>query len=205
MGAEVSPAAKEAYLHLWTVAGDLLGISEVQRLRNSQDADRLATDLQASLQGPSPEGVCLMKVLLDEMECAMPLGWLRAPRTLVRFLAGNNVADMLAVPKAAWWSPLLSVAASLSRRLNRSPVARRIGFVPSQLVGRRIIQLWIDQHLRGERHPFMVTAGQRRGWRLADDEGAVTELRRWFRTRRQRLREAHMRIPRRDAPQSLGA
>jgi hypothetical protein len=190
MGIKVTPGDQEAYLHLWAVAGDLLGITEAKLLRQPRDADSLTTRFQESLQGPSDDGAYLMSVLLREMELAMPLGWLRVPRTVVRFLIGDQVADMIKVPGAAWWSSALPAAAGLNRRLHRYPKIRHISEIPSRMVGRRIIQLWIDQHQRGERHPFSITAEQAQRWHLADDGRAVTAIRRRLRRRRQRLREA---------------
>jgi hypothetical protein len=190
MGIKVTPGDQEAYLHLWAVAGDLLGITEAKLLCQPPDADSLTTRFQESLQGPSDDGAYLMSVLLREMELAMPLGWLRVPRTVVRFLIGDQVADMIKVPGAAWWSSALPAAAGLNRRLHRYPKIRHISEIPSRMVGRRIIQLWIDQHQRGERHPFSITAEQAQRWHLADDGRAVTAIRRRLRRRRQRLREA---------------
>ena len=169
MGVQVSLAEQEAYLHLWAVVGELLGITEAKRMRKPQDAQSLTTNLQESLQAPSADGAFLMSALLDEMEFSMPLGWLRIPRTFVRFLIGDRVADMLAVPAAAWWSPALEVAAALNRRVNRYPFVRRIGVFPARLVGRRMIEFWIDEHQRGERGPVSITARQRRRWRIAAD------------------------------------
>jgi ER-bound oxygenase mpaB/B'/Rubber oxygenase, catalytic domain len=200
MGIKATPADQKAYLHLWAVVGDLLGITEAKQLCQPQEADKLTTRFQRSLQGPSDDGAYLMSVLLRELELAMPLGWLRVPRTVVRFLIGDQIANMIEVPDAAWWSPALPAAATLNRWLHRYPQTRHISELPSQLVGRRIIQLWIDQNRRGERHPFSITAEQAQRWRLADDGRAVTTIRRQLRSRRQRLREAHLRIPRPVSP-----
>jgi hypothetical protein len=196
MGVVVSVAEQEAYLHLWTVVGELLGISDATRMWKPQDAQDLTTNLQESLQAPSADGAFLMSVLLDEMEFAMPLGWLRIPRTLVRFVVGDTVADMLAVPRPAWWSPALAVTAALSKQANRFPYARRIGMLPAQLVGRRMIELWIDENQRGERGPFSVTAEQRRRWRIPADGATRPTVRKRLRARRQRLRKQHARVPR---------
>ena len=196
MGIDVTPEDQGSYLHLWAVAGDLLGITEAKLLlRHPQDVDDLTTKLQDPLQAPSDDGRFLMAVLLNEMELAMPLGWLRAPRTLVRFLIGDRVAEMLGVPGAAWWRPVLPLTAAVNRRLNRYPMTRHIGTLPSRMVGRRIIQLWIDQHQPGERQPFRVGAERSQRWHLADDGGTVTHLRRRLRTRRQRLRKRHAHVP----------
>jgi ER-bound oxygenase mpaB/B'/Rubber oxygenase, catalytic domain len=202
MGIKVAPADREAYLHLWAVVGDLLGITEAKLICQPQEADKLTTRFQQSLQGPSKDGAYLMSVLLRELELAMPLGWLRVPRTVVRFLIGDQIANMIEVPDAAWWSPALPAAATLNRWLNRYPQTRHLSELPSQMVGRRIIQLWIDQNRRGERHPFSISAEQAQRWRLAEDGRAVTAIRRQFRGRRQRLRAAHLRVPRRVSPQT---
>jgi hypothetical protein len=205
MGIEVTQEDQEAYLHLWAVVGDLLGITEAKLLlREPQYADDLTTKLQKSLQAPSADGRFLMSILLYEMELAMPLGWLKVPRTVVRFLVGDQVADMVGVPGAARWSPVLSLVADLNRGLHRYPMTRHIGALPSRMVGRRMIQLWIDQHQRGEHHPFPVGDERTRRWHLARDGGGVGALRRRLRERRQRLRKRDARIPRRVNPEDRG-
>src|SRR5215471_1198091 len=196
MGIEPPVPGQEAYLHLWAVTGDLLGIAEAQQLCDLQNAQRRTDELQAALLAPSKDGVFLMNVLLDEMEFAMPLGWLRVPRTLVRFLIGGRVANMLEMPAAAWWSPVLPAAARLNRRLNRSRWGRRISTFPAHLMGRRMIQFWIDEHRRDERHPFTVTAEQCRRWRVTDDATGVAAIRRRLRGRRQLRRMADPRVKR---------
>lgn len=196
MGIEVSQEEQEAYLHLWAVTGDLLGIVEAKRVCEPQSADRLTTDLQESLQRPSADGAFLMAVLLDEMELAMPLGLLRVPRTMVRFLVGDRVADMLAVPRSAWWSPALVAAAGLNRRLNRFPAVRRINVFPSRVVGRRMILHWIDLQRPGDGPSISITAEQSRRWHLTERDNFVAARRRRLRARRRRLRESHARVPR---------
>ena len=195
MGIDVTVDDQKAYLHLWAVAGDLLGITEARLLDGElQDVEGLTDKLQELLQAPSADGRYLMTVLLHELELAMPLGWLRVPRTVVRFLIGDRIAEMVGVPGAAWWSPVLPLTAALNRRLHRYPMTRHIGALPSRMVGRRVIQLWIDQHQRDERHPFTVGDERARRWHLAEDGGAVTALRGRLRARRQRLRKCHAHV-----------
>ena len=200
MGVGLPVPGQESYLHLWAVTGNLLGIVEAEQLCDLQNAQRLTDELQQALQAPSDDGVFLMNVLLDEMEFAMPLGWLRVPRTLVRFLIGDRVADMVQVPAAAWWSPVLPTAAALNRRLSRFRWAQRISTFPAHLMGRRMIQFWIDEHRRDERHPFTVTAEQRRRWHVTDDGTGVAAIRRSLRGHRRRRRMAHPRVPRQGIP-----
>lgn len=205
MGIDVTVDDQKAYLHLWAVAGDLLGITEARLLDGElQDVEGLTDKLQELLQAPSADGRYLMTVLLHELELAMPLGWLRVPRTVVRFLIGDRVAEMVGVPGAAWWSPVLPLAAALNRRLHRYPMTRHIGALPSRMVGRRVIQLWIDQHQRDERHPFTVGDERARRWHLAEDGGAVTALRGRLRARRQRLRKCHAHVSLPASPADLG-
>jgi hypothetical protein len=191
MGVQVSARERTAYLHLWAVAGDLLGVAAAEQLLDARNAERLTTELQESLQAHSADGAFLMSILLDEMERAMPLGCLRVPRTLVRFLVGDKVAAMVDVPDAAWWEPGLLLAAAMNRRVSRYPVFRRISMLPARFVGRQIIQLWIDEHQRGERHRFSVRDERRRRWHISED-GAAVRVR--MRARRQRIRKRGARV-----------
>ena len=127
------------------------------------------------------------------------------PRTLVRFLIGGRVANMIEVPAAAWWSPVLPRAAALNRRLNRSRWGRRISTFPAHLMGRRMIQFWIDEHRRDERHPFTITAEQRRRWHIKEDGAAGAAIRRRLRTQRQGRRMANPRVPRQGTPARPGS
>ena len=72
LGYRMSKADKRAYLHLWSVVGHYLGITEAARLADLAVAKRLTRELEVSLQETSPWGKALMQTLLDDMSARMP-------------------------------------------------------------------------------------------------------------------------------------
>ncbi len=164
LGYRMSKRDKRAYLHLWSVVGHYLGITEARRSADLAVAQRLTRRLEVSLVEASPWGTTLMHTLLDDMSARMP-GPLRSlPAALVRRLAGAAVADLLAVPRSRW-SPALSVAVGVERVVSRATVGRWTLRLPSRLLGRALIgrsiaegtgaadpaHYWPDQWLELER------------------------------------------------------
>jgi hypothetical protein len=164
LGYRMSASDKRAYLHLWSVVGHHLGITEAGRLTDLAVAKRLTRRLEVSLQETSPWGKELMKTLLDDMSARMP-GPLRSlPAALVRRLAGHEVADVLDVPHSRL-APAVAVVVSFERLVSRATIGRWTLRLPSKLLGRALIghsiaegagvaepaYLWPDQWLELER------------------------------------------------------
>ncbi len=150
MGIPLDPRDQESYLQLWAAIGNLLGIALAERVLSPGEAEALTNVLTTELHAPSAAGCHLMDVLMDEMELSMPWGFRKLPRTLVRHLAGDQVADLLAVPRSAWWGSSLPVAAALNRATARFPPGRALLQAPSRLLGRSMIRMWIDRSILGE-------------------------------------------------------
>ena len=93
----------EAYLHLWNVAGFLLGIREEllpSNLREAYHLDRLIA--QRNMRA-SEAGAALTKALIDSLTSAIPDSLPKnLPANQMRLLLGNDIADMLNVPAADW-------------------------------------------------------------------------------------------------------
>jgi hypothetical protein len=149
----------EDYLHTWCVVGALLGIDESVLPRGRDEADALAATIFRRHHRPSRAGRRLMAVLLGEMEHAMPWGLRRLPRTLVRHVVPPGVGDALGVPAAAWWAPVLDWARRAGPTLGRLPLGDRLMRLPSELVGRAMIRLFVDRSLLGLQPPFRLDAG----------------------------------------------
>ena len=112
LGYRMSKSDKRAYLHLWSVVGHYLGITEAGRLADLAVAKRLTRRLEVSLQETSPWGKALMQTLLDDMSGADARAAALPPAALVRRLAGHEVADLLDVPHSSWRPPWPSSSAS---------------------------------------------------------------------------------------------
>jgi len=150
MGIPLTHEAQESYLQLWAAIGDLLGIASAEFVVRPADAEVLTDLIAEQLHAPSRAGVHLMGVLMDEMELSMPWGLRKLPRTLVRHLGGDEVADILGVKSSPWWGGLLPALAALNRVTVRFPSGRAVLQAPSRMLGRSMIRMWIDRSEAGE-------------------------------------------------------
>jgi len=87
---------------------------------------------------------------MGEMELSMPWGLRKLPRTLVRHMAGDDIADMLGVSPGAWWRPMLSALAAVSRTTARTAWGSSVLQAPSRLLGRSMIRMWVDRTILDE-------------------------------------------------------
>jgi hypothetical protein len=150
MGIPFELEAQESYLQLWAAIGDLLGIASAEFVVRPADAEALTDLIAKELHAPSVAGFHLMDVLMGEMEISMPWGLRKLPRTLVRHLGGDQVADILGVESSAWWGGLLPALAALNRVTDHFPSGRAVLQAPSRLLGRSMIRMWIDRSILGE-------------------------------------------------------
>ena len=103
LGAELSRADIDAYLHLWRVVGEMLGIRPDVIPTVAADARRLRDLIERRQFSRSPEGVVLTRALLEMHDRLMP-GELFDGLTpaLIRMLVGNQIADWMEVPRSRW-------------------------------------------------------------------------------------------------------
>jgi hypothetical protein len=158
LGVPYDRAGADDYLHTWCVVGALLGIDGELLPLERAEAERLAATIAQRHHRRSQAGERLMAVLLAEMELAMPWGLRRLPRTLVRHTLPGDVADLLRVPQAAWWRPLLDLVRIAGPVVGRLPGGRRAMQAPSALLGRAMIRMFVDRSLAGEQPVFRLDA-----------------------------------------------
>jgi hypothetical protein len=139
LGYRMSVQDKCAYLHLWSVVGHYLGVAEARRLADLAVAERLTQLIVTSLEEASPWGTQLMATLLDDMTTMMPRPLHSFPAALVRRLAGDEVADLLAVPPSPW-GPVVAATVAVERLVSRASVGRWTMRLPSRLLGRALIR-----------------------------------------------------------------
>jgi hypothetical protein len=150
MGVPLDTHDQESYLQLWGAIGALLGLESAEWVLRPSEAQALTDVIAEDLHHRSPAGRHLMDILMGEMEISMPWGLRKLPRTLVRHLAGDQLADMLSVEPAARWGRLLPALAAMNRRTVDFPPGRAILQAPSRLLGRSMIRMWIDRSILGE-------------------------------------------------------
>ena len=165
LGYRMSKADKRAYLHLWSVVGHYLGITEAARLADLAVAKRLTPRARGvAAVETSPWGKALMQTLLDDMSARMPRPLRSLPAALVRRLAGHEVADLLDVPHSKL-APAVAVVVGFERLVSRATIGRWTLRLPSRMLGRALIgrsiaegtgadrpaHLWPDQWLELDR------------------------------------------------------
>jgi hypothetical protein len=107
LGVPVSDEDAEAYLHLWNVIANLLGVQDKMRVQGIDDATALIEAIRRRQFRASPEGremTAALMELLDEMTPGHDFDKTIPP--LIRHLAGDTIADMLAVPPSSFTDDL---------------------------------------------------------------------------------------------------
>lgn len=156
LGIPYDRAGADAYLHTWCVVGALLGIDEALLPLERDAAEALAVTIARRHHRPSAAGRRLMSFLLADMEHAMPRGLRRLPRTLVRHVVTPSVAEALALPRAAWWAPVLRWARWAGPVASHLPGWRRLMRAPSEVLGRAMIRFFLDRSLLGLQPAFRL-------------------------------------------------
>jgi|GEM_PF-548862 len=100
LGIDVSPEQEECYLHLWQVAGHVLGIQDDLIARNQADGLYLLDRIMARQAEPSVEGTELTEACILFLDDKFSLGPFKKSFTprLMRFFVGDASADLLRIP-----------------------------------------------------------------------------------------------------------
>lgn len=148
----------EAYVHTWCAVGAILGIEESLLPLTSQEAGRLADTIARRQFGPSDPGRRLARDLLCEMRDAMPPFCRPLPAALTWRLV-PEVAELLRIPPAGpVWRRLVDAMCELVRRVRDVPVLRRLASGPGAMVGRSVLQMYIDREQGPGGPPYRVDA-----------------------------------------------
>jgi hypothetical protein len=98
----LSPEDAEAYLHCWKVVGHIMGICPELMPENVEDAYNLANTIIARQIGESDSGKLLIKDLIGFMQRFMPPLFGGFPATATRYLAGDQIADVIEAGHFDW-------------------------------------------------------------------------------------------------------
>jgi hypothetical protein len=99
VGIEQTQEDKEAMLVAWKAAGILLGLSDELQPADLADAIALRAAIVARQSRKTEEGTVVAREVLHIVKGLLPPGLRRVPDALMRFQLGDEVADMLEVPK----------------------------------------------------------------------------------------------------------
>ena len=110
IGRVIYPESALAYQHLWNVIGHMLGLNEALIPSNLKQAYQLTTAIEKRHFKASSAGQSLTKALLDsyteQIPVNLPNGYLN---TYMRYVLGDQVADLLNLPPANWTDSLVKL------------------------------------------------------------------------------------------------
>ncbi|MCA9662431.1 MAG: DUF2236 domain-containing protein, partial [Myxococcales bacterium] len=166
-GVDLTAAESDAYMHCWNVVGAIMGVEEELLFRDLDDGLELWRRVRERERGPSPAGTALTRALLDFANDLVP-GWLfdGINPTMLRHLCGDELADLLEVPKGNWMRVFLNgyrravgVADDLQ---DLGPIARWI----VRRVSHKTIVALIGTGRAGARPSFDIPASLHDRWRV---------------------------------------
>ncbi len=155
-GVEFDPAAADDFFHLWRVVAHQIGVVE-----DLIPADRhVAVELQRRIFGrqhaASAVGSALTETLLELLHERLPGPVARLGPPMLRRYVGDDVADLLDVPRSRGVAWILPVRVALTRI---SSWGRRYDPVPrwlSSWIGRQLLDGLLDADRHGDRVPFNI-------------------------------------------------
>ena len=139
MGVGLSDHEKHAYLHLFRVVGHHLGIEHGLLDIEIDDLPTIAEAIRTNEWGRSAAGVEMTHALIDTTRSSLHWPLKNLPATLMREFAGDELCDLLDVPRAGWtrhvFAPLKVVSEVGNAPMRRIALARRL----NAHLGRRIM------------------------------------------------------------------
>lgn len=95
---KLSPGEKEGYYHIWHVVGHIIGLKDELNPTEHKEGFELGKAILKDQMAPSDEGVELTKAVYEFMEHTLPGNLFdNVPEATIRFLAGDEIADVLGV------------------------------------------------------------------------------------------------------------
>lgn len=155
-GVEFTSAGAEDYLYLWRVVGHFLGLDPALVPTDLAAAETLQRQIFRRQHAPSAVGAELTKTLLELVGKRLPGPVSRLGPAMMRRYLGDDVADMIDVPKATAERWAVSALVYLTRILT---LGRRFDPVPrwlSDWVGRKLLDGLLGADRHGERVPFAI-------------------------------------------------
>jgi hypothetical protein len=172
-GIAVTPEEAEAYLHMWNVVGHILGVRPEMLPDNVDEARQLVGVIGRRNFEACEAGRAMTTALTELMEEVVPGTVFRGmPDTMIRFLNGDEIADIVGVSHQDWTQKLIGpmgrVFGIVEHEQDRSRVLARIG----EHFGHAFMEAfcWIE---RGKGTPFQIPDALREEWGLKPHPGTL--------------------------------
>ncbi len=153
-GVHVSDRENEAYTHLWSVIGHLMGVRDDLLPLDYADSSTVWDRIMAKEYAPSPGGTLLTKHAIEVMQQLIPGRLLNGlPASGVRFLLGNKTADLLDVPRANWTRTLFVPGQAMGALMNQFERDSIAGKTITGVLGRTVFREFLNAERRPDGRP----------------------------------------------------
>jgi hypothetical protein len=170
LGIRVSNADAKAYIHLWNVIGNQLGLRRELQPDNLREARQLVELIRHRQQAASPEGRVMGEALVHFLEQQIPGRFADGyVATMIRYLVGPEVSGMIGVPEGArvptWVERLLALVTGHRKELaGGKPWLQDL----SEPVGRELVSAAFTVGRTVGRQPFALPDELANHWRLGE-------------------------------------
>lgn len=179
LGVKLRDEEIDAYLHLWSVIGHLMGVLDDMRPHNVTEANALLDAIKRRRFMASPEGQHMTRALLALLDQLTPTQTFdKTIPPLIRHLIGDKTADLLLVPTlhhrreleqlarvADWFST--NVLSLVGRALPRYNFVSEI----AQDFGRELLESAFELERGGVRASFDMPDHLARSWEIKKPSG----------------------------------
>jgi hypothetical protein len=168
IGIAPHPEEAEAYFHAWRYVGYEMGIVEELLPENVADGRAMMAAISKAEYAASESGKMVTKSLTDFLEELIPGHWMDGiVASKIRFLVGDDVADMLGVKKTNWTISLIlleKILLSIGHKyVDDSP---RLSAIANHF-GKTLFEA-MEKLIREDGRPdFHVPSTLRKNWKLA--------------------------------------
>ena len=153
-GVHVSDRENEAYTHLWSVIGHLMGVRDDLLPLDYATSGAVWDRIMAKEYGRSPGGTLLTQHAIEVMQQLLPGRLLKGlPASGVRFLLGRDTADLLDVPRANWTRTLFVPGQAMGALMNQFERDSIAGKSITGMLGRTIFREFLNAERRPDGRP----------------------------------------------------
>ena len=175
LGTTVSDEDADAYFHSWNCVGHVLGIDRRLICDTLDDGRALRDRIVERNWEACPEGRAMTKALIDAMEHMTPGSIFDGfPAYVVRFLGGDELADILGVRSRDWTALLGGPLRLLTRESDRADDLIPGVAAISGHFSRRLLEGFSWTVRGGERAPFDVPTELAARWNVRTARDALS-------------------------------
>ena len=190
LGVPYTADDEEAWFHVWDVVGCHLGIGTESAFNAQESQTKVAAPCKHFLRldpggsastldairrrhhMESYEGTILTNALLGELERPLQRGMKPFPASLMRYLLGNETANLLGISRGGWMQQWLLSLNGIPRvteivaRRRKGAIVRLTTSELSAMATQRLLQAFDEEGRRPGGRPFEVASHLRNVWGL---------------------------------------